>query len=145
MCKYVRKDKNELLDLWIINLLGICIGRPWIVHTSRFHILMYVKYVLNGWINYVMCFYKGGKCGCFILINKWCSWVQSALHAVQLFCNLGLTSRFIVMGWILKIIYLSTSWTRAGTGPGRSSKAGQAQAWKLRLIPSLCFILVTYQ
>ena len=28
-------------------------------------------------------FYKGGKCGSFILINKWCSWVQSALCAIQ--------------------------------------------------------------
>ena len=27
-------------------------------------------------------FTKGGKCGCFILINKLHSWVQSALHAI---------------------------------------------------------------
>ena len=28
-------------------------------------------------------FYKGGMCGCFILINKRHSWEQSALHAIQ--------------------------------------------------------------
>ena len=32
-----------------------------------------------------MWFYKGGKCGYFILINEWRSWVQSALHAIQLY------------------------------------------------------------
>ena len=31
-----------------------------------------------------MWFYKRGKCGCFILIDKWCCWAQSALHAIWL-------------------------------------------------------------
>ena len=26
-----------------------------------------------------------GKCGCFVLINKWCSWVESALHTILLY------------------------------------------------------------
>ena len=30
-------------------------------------------------------FTKGGNCGCFVLINKWCSWEQSALCAIQLY------------------------------------------------------------
>ena len=32
---------------------------------------------------------KGGKCGCFILINKWHSWVQSVLHEIQLYVQSG--------------------------------------------------------
>ena len=28
-------------------------------------------------------FTKGGKCGCFVLVNKWHSWVQSALCAIR--------------------------------------------------------------
>ena len=36
-----------------------------------------------------MCFNIGGKYGSFVLINKWCSWVQSALHAIQLYVQSG--------------------------------------------------------
>ena len=34
-------------------------------------------------------FTKEGKYGCFVLINKWCSWVQSALGAIQLYVQSG--------------------------------------------------------
>ena len=30
-----------------------------------------------------------GKCGSFVLINKWCSWVQSALHGIRLYVQSG--------------------------------------------------------
>ena len=36
-----------------------------------------------------MWFHKGGRCGCFILINKWCTWVQSALLGIWLYVQLG--------------------------------------------------------
>ena len=57
--------------------------RPRIVHKRWFH-------VSCGLIKYVAWFYKGTKCGCFLLINKLCSWVQSALRAIWLY-NMGLT------------------------------------------------------
>ena len=34
-------------------------------------------------------FTKGGKCGCFVLINKWHSWVQSALCTIQIYVQSG--------------------------------------------------------
>ena len=68
-------------------------GRPWIVCKSRFHIQLYIKYILYGWIKYVAWFYKGGKCRCFVLINKWCSWVQSTFG--DLTCNPGPTFRLL--------------------------------------------------
>ena len=36
-----------------------------------------------------MWFYKGGKCGCCVLINKRCSRVQSTLHAIRLCVQSG--------------------------------------------------------
>ena len=36
-------------------------------------------------------FYKGGKCGCFVLINKWHFWAQSTIRAIRL-CNPDPTS-----------------------------------------------------
>ena len=56
-----------------------------IVHKGGFHIQLYVKYVLYGLIKYVAWFSKGGKCGCFVIINKWRFWVQSTLHPIWLY------------------------------------------------------------
>ena len=44
---------------------------------------------MYGEIKYVAWFHKGGKCGCFILINKLHSRVQSALHAIWLYVQFG--------------------------------------------------------
>ena len=52
-------------------------GQPRIECKSRFHLWLSVKYILYGFIKYVTLSYKGGKCGCFVLINKWHSWTQS--------------------------------------------------------------------
>ena len=35
-------------------------------------------------LNVDIWFYKGGKCGCFVLINKLLSWGQSTLRAIQI-------------------------------------------------------------
>ena len=48
-----------------------------------------LKYVSYSYIKNVAWFYKGGKCGCFVLINKWCSWVQSTFCAIQLYIQSG--------------------------------------------------------
>ena len=56
---------------------------------SRFHLWLYVKYILYGKIKYSTWFYKGGKCGCSILKNKWPSWEQSAYVQSDCMCNPG--------------------------------------------------------
>ena len=36
---------------------------------------------------YLAWFYKGGKCLCFVLVNKWHCWGQSALCAIRMSSN----------------------------------------------------------
>ena len=37
----------------------------------------------------MLCGFTKGNCGCFILINKWRSWVQSPLCAIWLYVQIG--------------------------------------------------------
>ena len=57
------------------------------------YIWLYVKYILYSLIKYDVWFYKGCKCGCYVIINKWHSCVQSAYVQSSFTCDLGPTQR----------------------------------------------------
>ena len=54
-------------------------------------------------MKYFALFYIGGKCGCFVLINKWRSWIQSTLCVIWLYvqfdytCNLTISAIWLYM------------------------------------------------
>ena len=109
-------------------------GQPWIVHKRGFYIALCVKYVLYGQIKYVAWFCKGGKCGCFILINKWHSWVQSALPAIQLYLQSGSDNKNTISGRFKQISEFRASTLTAKT----TTYLHLFFAWSTQCLSVLC-------
>ena len=80
------KHKNETLNIKEARFLFIFLVDPGLhvkadsMYTILGHFVLVIKWHLG---------LKGGKCGCCIHVNKWRSWVQSALHAIWLYVQSG--------------------------------------------------------
>ena len=71
--------------------------------TSRLYLRqLYIKCISYGYSGF-----KGGKCGCFLLINKWHPWGQSALRAIRM---LALSVQYVQIEFCE--LFLLTIWVR---------------------------------